>query len=237
MGFFSGIGKSLGSIVGGVGGFLLGGPSGAAIGAGLGGAIDSANATSAANAQNIALAREQMQFQKNMRQTAYQDAVKDLKKAGLNPMLAYSQGGAAVPAGATATVNPEFSPELVSSAFNAAAQLAQIEQAQAMTRQINAETAIKLQEANHASEFFLSRAQEQTGKAHKTAGEAEKLRRQRDAGLWDTVPVNKAQAEIANALASAENTRSMNQAMKMFMESDNPVIRSIGAILQLVFKK
>lgn len=237
MGFFSGIGKSLGSIAGGIGGFLIGGPSGAAIGAGLGSAVDSANATSAANAQNIALAREQMQFQKSMRQTAYQDAVKDLKKAGLNPMLAYSQGGAAVPSGASATVNPEFSPELVSSAFNAAAQLAQIEQAQAQTRQINAETAIKLQEANNASEFFSSRAQEMTGKAHKTGAEAEKLIRQRDAGLWDSVPVNKAQAEIANSLASAENTRSMNQAMKMFMESDNPVIRSIGAILQLVFKR
>lgn len=236
MGFFSGIGKSLGSIVGGIGGAFLGGPSGAAIGAGIGGAFDSANATGAANAQNIALAREQMQFQKTMRQTAYQDAVKDLKKAGLNPMLAYSQGGAAVPSGASTTVSPTVTPELISSAFGAAQQLATVQNIQAQTKQTNAETAIKLEEAASAKEYFSSRAWEQTGKAHKTRKEAEKLERQRDAGLWDDLPVAKVKSEIANSLASAENTRSMNQAMKMFMESDNPLIRGLGAAIQMIFK-
>lgn len=41
-------------------------------------------------------------WQENMRSTQYQTAVKDMKAAGLNPILAYKQGGAGTPSGATA---------------------------------------------------------------------------------------------------------------------------------------
>lgn len=122
MGFLSDVVGSVGDVFTGVGDFMdpiLGGLSSAAkalapaaplvapAAAYFGsqvtneGNLDVAKQYSAASAEQAAINR---QFQADMSNTSYQRSVKDLQAAGLNPMMAYSNGGASTPSGAQGVV-------------------------------------------------------------------------------------------------------------------------------------
>jgi len=94
------------------------------------------------NNTNIKLGREQMAFQEEMSSSAYQRGVQDMKKAGLNPMLAYSQGGASTPMGSMPQVkNPvEAAGNTGQAAASIITALQGIQQSQAQTEQLEAGT-------------------------------------------------------------------------------------------------
>lgn len=58
----------------------------------------------AAMSYNSAEALANREWQEHMSSTAYQRAVEDMRKAGLNPILAYANGGASTPGGSGATI-------------------------------------------------------------------------------------------------------------------------------------
>lgn len=115
MGLFS----SLGTVVG----TMVGGPFGPAIGGAIGGALDSSqergyaeDRQDSANQYSSAQALANREFQERMSNTSYQRGMADMRAAGLNPMLAFSQGGASVPSGSMASYPTGAGPSHLSAA-------------------------------------------------------------------------------------------------------------------------
>ena len=77
------------------------------------GSIFSAAQTNKANRQ---ISQDQMAFQERMSSTAYQRGMQDMRLAGLNPILAYKQGGATSPAGAGIPAVPIYKGEAIQNA-------------------------------------------------------------------------------------------------------------------------
>lgn len=95
-------------------------------------------------------AAAQMAFQERMRATQYQTAVEDLKLAGLNPMLAYTNGGAGTPAGAMAQQSDVVTPA-VNTALSARRNKAEVANMENSNDLITQQTAKAKAEGNAAT--------------------------------------------------------------------------------------
>lgn len=88
------------------------------------------------NAMRVAEAKKNRDFQQEMSSTAYQRAMQDMEKAGLNPMLAYKQGGASTPGGSQANlVNPQYNDPLAPATTSAIDSIQKQVQSSMLTQQ------------------------------------------------------------------------------------------------------